>query len=55
MQEIMGTTGREIGILDALAGSDCTFCGAGTLDHDVYKGNNAVVCAECGVPGAQVW
>ncbi|GAB3021995.1 HVO_A0556 family zinc finger protein [Natronobiforma cellulositropha] len=47
-------TGSEA-VLATLEHSSCTFCDDGVLVRDVYKGNDAVVCANCGVPGAQVW
>ena len=42
-------------IIDALEGTNCPFCDNGTLVRSVYKGNTAVVCDACDVPGAQVW
>ncbi|WP_319633695.1 HVO_A0556 family zinc finger protein [Natronorubrum aibiense] len=33
----------------------CEFCDNGTLERDIYKGNNALVCSNCGVPTVQVW
>ncbi|MFC4988884.1 HVO_A0556 family zinc finger protein [Saliphagus infecundisoli] len=40
-------------VLAALEGDDCTHCDSGTLTRDVYKGDDAVVCEACGVPGAR--
>lgn len=42
-------------LLDTLAGDPCAYCETGTLERGTYKGNRAVVCTSCGVPGAQVW
>lgn len=47
-------TGKER-VLSSLEDTDCTYCVDGTLVRETYKGNNAVVCESCGVPGAQVW
>ncbi|WP_198667899.1 HVO_A0556 family zinc finger protein [Saliphagus sp. LR7] len=40
-------------VLAVLEGDDCTHCDSGTLTRDDYKGDDAVVCEECGVPGAR--
>lgn len=42
-------------LLVTLRGHECDYCGEGELVVDRYKGNRAVVCDECGTPGAQVW
>jgi len=42
-------------VLEALEGNMCTFCEAGVLLRDSYKGNQAVICDSCHTPGAQVW
>lgn len=42
-------------VIDALEGTDCSFCDGGELVQDSYKGNDAVVCDVCGTPGAQLW
>ncbi|AEH38222.1 HVO_A0556 family zinc finger protein [Halopiger xanaduensis] len=41
-------------VLAILEGRSCPSCG-GELERDVYKDKDAVVCAECGTPRAQVW
>lgn len=42
-------------VLSKLEGGRCTFCERGELVREVYKSNDAVVCRNCGVPGAQSW
>ncbi|WP_394740098.1 HVO_A0556 family zinc finger protein [Natronococcus roseus] len=42
-------------LLETLAGDSCEYCETGTLERGTYKGNQAVICASCGVPGVQVW
>jgi hypothetical protein len=42
-------------VLAALVGDDCSWCEAGTLAREEFKGDAAVVCEECGTPGARVW
>ncbi|WP_338041766.1 HVO_A0556 family zinc finger protein [Natrinema versiforme] len=42
-------------LLEALEGNACSYCKGGRLVQDSYKGNEAVICDECGTPGAQVW
>lgn len=54
MQETKGK-GRTDSILEILEGADCQFCASGELVREPYKTNEAVVCSECGVPGAQIW
>lgn len=46
-------TGQQL--LVRLEGRACAFCDDGTLERDEYKGNNAVVCDECGTPTVQSW
>jgi len=41
-------------VIEALEGEPCQHC-PGTLERDTYKGNDAVVCPECGTPRAQLW
>lgn len=41
--------------LDLLIDRSCFDCEDGTLERDTYKGNEAVVCDECGTPRAQSW
>ncbi|WP_312907600.1 HVO_A0556 family zinc finger protein [Natronosalvus caseinilyticus] len=42
-------------MLETLEGTVCSYCELGRLDLRSYKGNDAAVCTECGVPAAQVW
>lgn len=42
-------------LLASLVGDDCTWCTAGTLAREKFKGDEAAVCNECGTPGARVW
>jgi len=42
-------------VLTALVGDDCSWCGAGTLAREEFKGDAAVVCEECGTPAVRVW
>lgn len=42
-------------LLVALAGDDCRWCGDGTLARETFKGDDAVVCADCGTPAVRVW
>lgn len=42
-------------LLAALAGDDCGWCDAGTLARGEFKGDDAVVCDDCGTPAARVW
>ncbi|WP_174811821.1 HVO_A0556 family zinc finger protein [Salinadaptatus halalkaliphilus] len=42
-------------LLDVLEERPCSFCETGTLERGLYKGNNAVVCDNCGTPRAQLW
>ena len=42
-------------LLGSLVGNDCSWCTAGTLARGEFKGDDAVVCDECGTPGARVW
>ncbi|OAQ54147.1 hypothetical protein HTG_01040 [Natrinema mahii] len=41
--------------VDALEGTNCTFCDDGELVRGEYKGNTAVICDSCETPGAQFW
>nr|WP_281170467.1 hypothetical protein [Natronococcus occultus] len=41
--------------MSTLAGDTCAYCETETLERGTHKGNWAVVCASCGVPGVQVW
>ena len=49
------STSSQQQLLDTLEGRECPACTEGELVLDVYKGNAAAVCAECGTPQAQVW
>ena len=42
-------------IIDQLTGQSCTFCDGGRLNSEKYKGNQAVVCEDCGTPIVQLW
>ena len=42
-------------VLTTLVGDDCSWCGAGTLAREEFKGDAAVVCEECGTPAVRVW
>lgn len=45
----------SIAVLDALAGTSCSFCDEGRYVREAYKGTDAVVCEACNTPGARVW
>lgn len=45
-----GGTGE---LFASLEGGDCGYCEDGELVRDRYKGDRAVVCAECGTPVAR--
>ncbi|WP_207589818.1 HVO_A0556 family zinc finger protein [Halomontanus rarus] len=55
MQQLRTHSSESSPVLEALAGTDCQFCDPGTLEAEVYKGNDAAVCAKCGTPAAQIW
>ncbi|WP_168215805.1 HVO_A0556 family zinc finger protein [Halorussus ruber] len=42
-------------LLAELVGEECCWCTSGTLAREEFKGDEAVVCDECGTPGARVW
>lgn len=42
-------------VLAVLAGTDCDWCGAGTLVREEFKGDDAMVCDDCGTPAVRVW
>ncbi|MFC4447500.1 MULTISPECIES: HVO_A0556 family zinc finger protein [Halorussus] len=42
-------------LLVTLAGDDCRWCASGTLAREQFKGDDAVVCEDCGTPAARVW
>ncbi|WP_168216254.1 HVO_A0556 family zinc finger protein [Halorussus halobius] len=42
-------------LLVALGGEDCPWCEAGTLRRETFKGDDAVVCEDCGTPAVRVW
>ena len=42
-------------VLAALVGDGCHWCAAGTLERETFKGDDAVVCENCGTPAARVW
>jgi len=42
-------------LLATLVGDDCRWCADGTLERGEFKGDDAVVCDECGTPAARVW
>lgn len=54
MQQLDDDSHESAPVLTALEGDDCTHCEPGTLELDTYKGDDAVVCASCGVPGARL-
>lgn len=41
--------------LDEIAQEMCSYCEADALARGTYKGNDAVVCEDCGTPAAQFW
>lgn len=41
-------------LLGKLDEDDCEFC-EGDLVASTYKGNDAVVCDDCGTPTIQLW
>ncbi|WP_276255504.1 HVO_A0556 family zinc finger protein [Halomontanus rarus] len=41
--------------LEALESRSCTYCDEGSLERSTYKGNEAIVCEECGAPEMQFW
>ena len=49
------TSSQSQQLLGRLEGRDCPACTDGKLARAEYKGNEAVVCEECGTPRAQVW
>ncbi|MDQ2052609.1 HVO_A0556 family zinc finger protein [Natronolimnohabitans sp. A-GB9] len=55
MQPSEGSTTTTHPVITALRNSDCAFCEDGKLTEEMYKGNTAVVCDNCGTPGAQIW
>lgn len=44
-----------VSVCDQLVGRSCHFCETGTLVAAEYKGNDAVVCPDCGTPAVQFW
>lgn len=42
-------------VLAALVGDECSWCATGALAREEFKGDEAVVCEECGTPAARVW
>lgn len=42
-------------LVEKLRGQSCQYCEDGTLQTEQYKGNDAVVCAECETPALQLW
>ncbi|WP_396613466.1 HVO_A0556 family zinc finger protein (plasmid) [Haloferax sp. S1W] len=45
---------QSTSLLDTLDEDDCTYCD-GELVVSTYKGNDAVVCGDCGTPTIQLW
>ena len=43
-------------LVERLCGTDCQYgdCG-GSLRHETFKGDEAVVCEECGTPAVRLW
>ena len=43
-------------IVEQLRGTDCQYdeCG-GTLRREAFKGDEAVVCEDCGTPAVRLW
>jgi len=54
MQQIKERDDSHV-IINRLTGQTCTFCDDGRLDSEKYKGNQAVVCEDCGTPVVQLW
>ena len=42
-------------LLATLVGDDCAWCATGELTRESFKGDDAVVCENCGTPAARVW
>jgi hypothetical protein len=54
MQQIASQDASK-SLLGSLVGDDCDWCGAGTLERGEFKGDEAVVCDDCGTPVARIW
>lgn len=54
MQQVSSQDASEP-VLVALVGDECSWCASGTLAREVFKGDEAVVCDDCGTPAARVW
>ncbi len=54
MQSIQRKGGDKREVLALVEGTECAYC-QGTLVSAQYKGNEAVVCDDCGTPAVQIW
>jgi hypothetical protein len=54
MQQISSQNTSE-SVLAALVGDECSWCASGTLARETFKGDDAVVCENCGTPAVRVW
>ena len=54
MQQVPSQNSPEP-LFAALVGDDCRWCATGTLAREAFKGDDAVVCEDCGTPAARVW
>lgn len=48
-------TASDCDPLAQLEQDSCAFCAGGTLVRERYRGNDAVVCDQCGTPAMQLW
>ena len=42
-------------VMESVLQGTCSYCGRDSLARESYKGNDAVVCEDCGTPAAQFW
>lgn len=42
-------------LFEQLADQECGFCSGGSLVRAQFRGNDAVVCEECGTPAVRLW
>jgi hypothetical protein len=54
MQQVSSQDASDA-LLAALVGDDCSWCATGTLAREEFRGDDAVVCEDCGTPAARVW
>lgn len=52
----MGSLQRTETLVRRLRGTDCQYDDCpGTLRHATFKGDEAVVCEDCGTPAVRLW